>query len=158
MAEDKALAIKQFRTPISAEEVMSFLGLVNYVGKFIPNLSTLTHPLRELTKHQIPFEWTEVHSEAFEELKRQMSAPITLGYYNVNDRTQVIADASPVGLGAVLIQFDNNGPRVICFANRGLTDVEKRYAQTEKEALALVWAVERFAFYSRRSLWVHFST
>lgn len=61
-----------------------------------------------------------------------------LGYYDVNDRTQLIADASPVGLGAVLIQINDSGPRVISYASKSLSDVEKRYAQTEKEALTLV--------------------
>lgn len=68
----------------------------------------------------------------------------TLGYYNVNDRTQVVADASPVGLGAVLIQFKGDVSRIIAYANRSLTAVEQNYAQGEKEALASVWAVERF--------------
>lgn len=147
-SEDKCLAIKQFRQPMTSEEVRSFLGLVNYVGKFIPNLSTLTNSLRELTKQAISFEWTDEHARAFEEIKQQMSKPNVLGYYDVNDRTRVIADASPVGLGAVLIQYnDQNEPRIIAFASRGLTDVEKRYAQTEKEALALVWSIERFHHY-----------
>lgn len=73
-----------------------------------------------------------------------MANPLILGYYDVNDRTQLIVDASPVGLGAVLIQINNLGPRKISFAIKSLSDVEKRYAQTEKEAVALVWAVERF--------------
>lgn len=59
----------------------------------------------------------------------------------------MMADASPVGLGAVLIQSDNNGPRIVAYGNKSLTDVEKRYFQTEKEALALVWAVEHFRMY-----------
>lgn len=146
-AVDKVAAIKQFRAPVTAEEVRSFLGLVNYVGKFIPDLSTRTNALRELTKQGVPFDWTDEHTNAFNDLKSRMSNTAILGYYNVNDRTQVVADASPVGLGAVLIQFDNRGPRIISFASRGLTDVEKRYAQTEKEALALVWSIERFHHY-----------
>lgn len=143
-AEDKLAAIKQFRTPNSAEEIRSFLGLANFLAKFISDLSTLSHPLRELTKHGVSFEWTQKHTNAFNELKNQLAKPTILGYYDVKDRTRVVADASPVGLGAVLLQFDSRGPRVISFASRALTDVEKRYAQTEKEALALIWAVERF--------------
>lgn len=68
----------------------------------------------------------------------------SLGYYDVRDKTQVIADASPVGLGALLVQIDANGPRIIAYGNRTLTDCERRYSQTEKEALALVWGVEHF--------------
>ncbi|XP_062700623.1 uncharacterized protein K02A2.6-like [Aedes albopictus] len=144
---DKLESIKNFREPKTAEETRSFLGLVNYVGKFIPNLATLTEPLRQLTRHQSKFVWNREHQTAFEELKRHLMNPCTLGYFDGDDRTQLIADASPVGLGAVLIQINDKGPRIISYASRSLTDVEKRYAQIEKEALALVWAVERFHYY-----------
>ena len=73
-----------------------------------------------------------------------MACAETLGYYDKDSPTQVIADASPVGLGAVLTQKQKNGPRVICYASRSLTDTERRYSQTEKEAQALVWACEKF--------------
>ncbi|XP_073835818.1 uncharacterized protein [Musca autumnalis] len=144
---DKVDAIKRFREPSTSEEVRSFLGLVNYLGKFIPNLATITDPLRKLTHKDTQFEWSSVHAKAFNDLKRYMSTGKTLGYYSTKDRTQIIADASPVGLGAVLIQFNESGPRIISYASRSLSAIEKRYAQTEKEALALVWAVERFHYY-----------
>lgn len=71
-----------------------------------------------------------------------------LGFYRIEDHTAVFADASPCGLGAVLLQFDNdNKQRVISFASKSLTDTESRYCQTEKEALAVVWSVERFQYY-----------
>ena len=71
----------------------------------------------------------------------------TLGYYNPNNKTRVIADASPVGLGAVLVQLDGEEYRIISYASKSLSDTERRYAQTEKEALALVYAVEKFHIY-----------
>lgn len=145
---DKISAVKEFRAPRTPEEVRSFLGLVNYVAKFIPNLATITDSLRQLTKKDVKFEWNLSHNEKFEQLKDYITKEPVLGYYNVNRRTRLIADASPVGLGAVLIQFDEvNTARVISYASRSLTTIEKRYAQTEKEALALVWAVERFYYY-----------
>lgn len=144
---DKVEAVKQFRPPETAEETRSFLGLINYVGKFIPDLATITDPLRKLTRSDVPFEWDQEQDNAFQKLKQYISSDLVLGYYNVKDRTQVIADASPVGLGAILIQFNENGPRIITYASKSLSNVEKRYAQTEKEALALVWAVERFHHY-----------
>lgn len=144
---DKIESIKKFREPITSEEVRSFLGLVNYVGKFIPNVATITEPLRNLTKTGVKFEWGDTQRNSFKQLKEMLSDNTSLGYYNMKDRTQIIADASPVGLGAVLIQFDANGPRVISYASRSLSETEQKYAQTEKEALALVWAVERFHFY-----------
>lgn len=144
---DKLEAIRNFREPCASEEVRSFLGLVNYVGKFIPNLATVTEPLRTLMKQKQKFVWEREQQAAFDELKQHILNPATLGYFDVDDRTQLIADASPVGLGAVLIQVNEHGPRIISYANKSLSDVEKRYAQTEKEALALVWATERFHFY-----------
>lgn len=144
---DKLEAIRNFREPATGEEVRSFLGLVNYIGKFIPNLATLTEPLRLLMKQRQKFVWAREQQEAFDQLRQHMLNPATLGYFDTNDRTQLIADASPVGLGAVLIQINAHGPRIISYASKSLSDVEKRYAQTEKEALALVWATERFHFY-----------
>lgn len=144
---DKVKAVKDFRAPASAEEVRSFLGLVNYVGKFVPNLATVTEPLRRLTKKEVRFEWGHEQQFAFDQLKQSLTSNLLLSYYNVKYRTQVIADASPVGLGAVLIQFQEEEARIITYASRSLTAPELNYAQTEKEALALVFAVERFHYY-----------
>ncbi|XP_053691661.1 uncharacterized protein K02A2.6-like [Sabethes cyaneus] len=77
-----------------------------------------------------------------------MSKIENLGFYRVEDHTAVLTDASPCGLGAILIQFDEAGKhRVISFASKSLTDTERRYCQTEKEALGIVWGVERFQYY-----------
>lgn len=144
---DKVEAIRNFRQPSSMEEIRSFLGLVNFVGKFIPDLATTTEPLRLLTKKDTPFEWKQEQQIAFDKLKQSLSSNLALGFYDIKDRTQLYADASPYGLGAVLIQINAKGPRVISYAAKSLSETEKRYCQTEKEALALVWSVERFHFY-----------
>ena len=70
-----------------------------------------------------------------------------MGYFDITTETRVITDASPVGLGAILVQEKNGEERVICYASQSLTDVEKRYSQTEKEALGIVWACERLHMY-----------
>lgn len=145
--------IDDFREPSTVEEVQSFLGLINYVNKWIPDMATKSEPLRRLLclklgkNADIKSQWGPEQNKSFQELKTALSNIQTLGYYDPKDKTTVMADASPVGLGAVLIQSDNNGPRVIAYGNKSLTDVEKRYCQTEKEALALVWAVEHFKMY-----------
>lgn len=97
-------AIKRFREPITAEEVRSFSGLVNFVGKFIPDLATLTDPLRQVTRKSVAFEWGPLQQKAFARLKEYMSTDMILGYYDVNDRAKLIGDASPFGLGAILIR------------------------------------------------------
>ncbi|XP_046748852.1 uncharacterized protein K02A2.6-like [Diprion similis] len=86
-------------------------------------------------------------NKLLKKLKEIMVESTVLGFYDKDAETQVIADASPVGLGAVLIQKLKDGPRVIKYASKALTEVEKRYSQTEKEALALVWACEKFHMY-----------
>lgn len=143
-------SIKDFRVPTTVEELQSFLGLVNYINKWLPNLATRTEPLRKLLrqktgkKQSIADDWGKEQDCVFRELKVALSTVETLGYYDVADKTEVIADASPVGLGAVLIQRDSQGPRIIAYGNRTLTEFERKYSQTEKEALALVWSVEHF--------------
>lgn len=146
-AHSKVEAIKHFREPVNAEEVRSYLGLVNYVGAFIPNLATISFPLRELTKNKSIFKWGAHEKTAFKQLNNLISNVETLSHFDPALKTRVVADASPVGLGAILLQFRDDKPRVVTYASKSLTDTERRYAQTEKEALALVWAVERFQMY-----------
>lgn len=149
--EDKVEILRTFRAPQTVEELRSFLGLVTYVGRFLPDLATVCAPLRNLTHKGVIYNWQSEHEEAFGRLKGMVSNIHTLSYFDNSLRTRVIADASPVGLGAVLVQFgdtrDGPDPRIICYANKSLSTTEKRYCQTEKEALALVWAVERFSVY-----------
>lgn len=149
--DDKISALKAFRAPKDAEELRSFLGLVTYVGRFLPDLGTVSAPLRDLTHQGVSFQWTEVHSEAFEKLKNTISNVKHLKFFDNSLRTRVIADASPVAMGAVLVQYkyqnSDADPQIIAYASKTLTTTEQRYCQTEKEALALVWSVERFATY-----------
>ncbi|XP_030853873.1 uncharacterized protein K02A2.6-like [Strongylocentrotus purpuratus] len=143
----KVKAIAEAREPQNATEMRSFLGLVNYCAKFIPNFATLADPLRKLTRKDTPFQFGHEQRQAFKSLKESLMSAETLGYYDLNAPTKVIADASPVGLGAVLVQVHADGPRIVAYASRSLSNVERRYSQTEKEALGLVWACERFHAY-----------
>lgn len=144
---EKVRAVREARQPQSASEVRSFLGLVNFSSRFIPNLATVAEPLRRLTRKDVPFVWESEQEQAFQELKRRLENTETLGYFESTAETKLITDASPVGLGAVLIQEIKGENRVICYISRSLTDTERRYSQTEKEALAIVWACERLHMY-----------
>ena len=145
--ESKVEAVVNAREPASVAEVKSFMGLVNFSAKFIPNLATVSEPLRQLTRKGVTFKWGEKQQEAFKALKETLASAETLAYYDKDAKTRVIADASPVGLGAVLVQEQNGNWRPVYYASRSLTAVERRYSQTEREALALVWACERFHVY-----------
>jgi transposase InsO family protein len=143
----KIEAVQNFKQPKDASEVRSFLGLVTYLARFIPNLSSLSEPLRKLTHKAAKFDFGKSQVEAFNKLKEILASPKVLGFFDADAETKLIVDASPVGLGAVLVQIQHDVPRVISYANRSLSSVERRYSQTEKEGLAIVWACERFQSY-----------
>ncbi|XP_062711240.1 uncharacterized protein K02A2.6-like [Aedes albopictus] len=146
--EEKISAINNFRTPVSCSEVKSFLGLITFVDKFIIHRATKTEHLRALATSE-RFYWTEKEEAEFSYLKNEAFKTIKrLGYYNPSDRIELFVDASPTGLGAVLVQYNaSEQPRIIACASKVLTATEQRYPQTQKEALAVVWGVERFNYY-----------
>ena len=146
-SEEKIAAIRDARSPKDASEVRPFMGLVQYSAKFMPDLASIARPIQDLTRKGVPFVWGTEQQKAFQELKRLITQAETLAYYQVGCRTRIVAVASPVGLGAVLTQQQGGVWRVISYASRSLTDVERRYSQTEKEALAIVWACKRFSMY-----------
>ncbi|XP_053692225.1 uncharacterized protein K02A2.6-like [Sabethes cyaneus] len=144
---NKVNAIQSFRQPQSASEMRSFLGLVNYVGKFIPNLSEISTSLRQMTVKGAKFKWTTERLRAFERLKAALANPQHLGYYNPRNKTILITDASDNGLGAVLVQVTHNEPRVISYASKTLSQTERKYSTIDKEALGVAWACDRFQMY-----------
>ena len=139
--------LQNMPTPTNAQEVRSLLGMANYSSKYIRNYATITSPLRELTKKNVRFSWTEIHHNAFTELKDALIAAPMMGYFDISKSTTITVDASPVGISAILAQGTDSDYKVIAYASRALTDVEKRYSQTEKEALSIVWGIEHFHLY-----------
>ena len=117
--------------------------MTNYMSRFIPNYSTIAEPLCALTKKEVKWKWSRHEQSAFDTLKNKIIAEKTLAYFSQDAATELIVDGSPVGLGAILVQ--NNRP--IAYGSRALTTVERRYSQTEREALAIVWGVEHFHIY-----------
>ena len=119
------------------------MGLVQCSAKFIPDFASIARPIQDLTRKNVDFVWRKKQQYAFIKLKSLMTKPDVLAYFRNDCQTRVVADASPTGIGAVLTQRQNGIWRMIAYASRSLSDVERRYSQTEKEALAIVWAVER---------------
>lgn len=147
VSESKVKAIRDCKAPKTAEELSSFLGLISYVSKYIPHLSTLALSLNVLTRKGSKYQWMCHHEEAFNKLKDIISRRESLALFDPNCPTFLFTDASPVGLGAVLVQSQNGQHRICAYGSKTLSDTERRYAQTEKEALAIVWGVERFHFF-----------
>lgn len=146
--EEKLSAIRDFRKPVNCSEVKSFLGLITFVDRFLLHRATETEHLRTLASAE-KFYWTDKEETEFTTLQMETLNRIkTLGFFSNDDRTELFVDASPVGLGAVLAQFSSaNVPRIIACASKSLTSTEQKYPQTHREALAVVWGVERFSFY-----------
>ena len=145
----KVEAIKAATPPTTTSEVRSFLGMATYCAKFIHNFSDVSQPLRDLTKKDCPFQWSEKHDQAFNKIKELLTNAKVMAYFDPNKETDLITDASPWGLSAILMQKSpgQDDRRVVAYASRALSDVERRYSQTEREALAIVWAVERLHVY-----------
>ena len=145
----KVEAIHNCSSPQSVKEVRSFLGMATYCAKFIPNFSDLTEPLRELTKKNVPFKWSSRHAQSFNAVKAALMSETVMAYFDKTKQTELITDASPFGLSAILTQKSSGSVdrKVVAYISRSLSDVERRYSQTEREALAIVWAVERLHVY-----------
>ena len=127
------------RPPENLHELETILGMVAYVSKFIPGLSSLNAPLRDLKK-LADWHWGEKEQAAFDEIKRRLSSDPILKYYDVTKPVTVSVDASMRGLGAAIIQEN----AVVAYASRSLSETEQRYAQIEKEALAVVFGCVKF--------------
>ncbi len=144
----KIAALVNMKEPEDVSQLRSFLGLATYCERFINNLATITAPLRELTNKGVLWKWTDRHQQAFNKVKEEIAQDCTTAFYDPSKRTRVTVDASPVGLGAILSQFDNDDhERIVAYASRSLSKVEQRYSQTEKEALGVVFGCEKFHMY-----------
>ena len=140
----KIEAILKLEVPDSREKLERFLGMVNYLSKFAPNLSEITSPLRSLLKKETEFLWDEPQSRAFERVKQTITQSPVLVYYDPNKELTLEVDSSKDGIGACLMQEN----RPIAFASKSLTQAEIGYAQIEKELLAILFGCKRFHQYT----------
>ena len=144
---NKTAAISQMNTQKSVTELCRFLGMVNQLGKFSPNIAELSHPLRELLSVKRAWLWGPTQTKAFSKLKQELISPHILALYDPATDTIVSANASSHGLGTVLLQKAESQWCPIAYASRSMMETEARYAQIEKEALAATWACKKFTPY-----------
>ena len=145
----KVQGITEMTAPTDKQQLQSFLGMVNYMGTFIPNLSHHTEPLRAMLKKDNMFHWEDQQTWSFQQVKTLIAKANTtpLRYYDRNLLLTVQVDACLRGLGACLIQKHKGKDQPIAFASKSLTDAETRYANIERELLAIVFACQRFSMY-----------
>ena len=134
-------------SPKNVGELRRFLGMVNQLGKFSKNIAEFTKPLRELLSKKCSWHWGHTQDQAFANIKSELSKPTILTLYDPAKETKITADASSYGLGAVIMQRQDSEWKPTAYASRSMNETEQRYAQIEKEALAITWACEKFTNY-----------
>ena len=139
----KIEAITNAPEPRNLQELRSFLGLLNYYGKFLPNLAMLVHLLNTLLQHDKRWKWSAECAQAFQQAKQALSSASVLAHYDPTLPLTLAGDASAYGVGAVISHTLPDG----AFASRSLSTSERNYAQLEKEALSLVFGVKKFHQY-----------
>ncbi|XP_018365759.1 PREDICTED: uncharacterized protein K02A2.6-like, partial [Trachymyrmex cornetzi] len=144
---EKVAAMVEVPTPKNKAKIKTFIGMVNYYGKFIPKLSQVLAPLYELQNSKI-FKWTKNCEEAFKKIKSELISDRNLVHFNKEWKLKLVCDASEVGIGAVLLHIMPDGTeKPVAFASRVLHEAEKNYSVIHKEALAIYWAANKFYQY-----------
>ena len=128
----------------SAEEVSRLNGMSNYLSCFLPNLLEIMKPLHNLMHKETVWCWLEVHETAWNEVKRLIATTPVLTYYKPRESLEIQCDSSQTGLGMALMQ--SGCP--IAYASTTLSEMETRYAQIQKEMLAIVYGVEKLNDYT----------
>ena len=145
---EKIKAIQLAPRPKCQQQLRSFLGLVHYYGKFIPNLAAMLHPMNDLLQKNVKWRWSSECEQAFQKAKKSLTSSTVLAHYDPQLPLRMAADASAYGVGAVISHVYPNGvERPIAYASRTLTAAERNYAQIEKEALSLSFGVGKFHQY-----------
>ena len=144
----KLQVITQAPAPQNVQELRSFFGLLNYYGKFIPNVASLIQPLNSLLQHDRKWKWSSECAQAFSQAMRELASSHVLIHYDPTLPITLAGDASSYGIGAVISHLMPDGSeRPIAFASRTLSTSERNYAQLEKEALSLIFGVKKFHQY-----------
>ena len=138
---DPAIAekITSCKHPRDKAELESFLGLVNFFGRMLPNCAATVRPLHDLRRKGTTFAWLPHHQAAFDKLLGQMSTPPTLQSYQLDEEATLTTDASECAIAGILTQSG----KPIMYVSRSLTSAERNYNNVEREALAVVWSTLR---------------
>lgn len=146
--EEKIKSIVMAPNPKNVKDLQAFLGFVNYLARFLPSLSSTLHPLHQLLKKDVRWNWDDSCQKAFAEIKRIVQENRSLAHYNPDLPIRLTVDGSDYGLGAIISQVYPNGEeKPLAFASRTLTAAEKKYSQLHKEGAALVFGTKKFHLY-----------
>lgn len=144
---EKTAIIDKFPVPKTEKDIKSFLGLVGYYRRFIPDFSKISQKLTKLLRKDTNFEWHQEQQEAFDSLRNYLKSEPILQYPDFSKPFILTTDASDYAIGAILSQKHGNKNLPIAYASRTLNRPEGNYSTTEKECLSIVWAVKNFRPY-----------
>lgn len=145
---DKIKKILEWELPNSQKQIKQFLGLTGYYRRFIKDYSKVTKPLTKYLKKGTEINMNDQeYNESFSKLKKIIASDQVLAYPDFELPFILTTDASNYALGAVLSQKQEGLERPIAFASRTLNNTETKYCTTEKEALAIMWAINKFRPY-----------
>lgn len=155
MDPEKVEVIQRAKAPTSKAAIKSWVGAVGYYRHFIKQLAEKLKPINNLTADNVRFGpttahklWTPTHQRLFEEVKTALTSLPVLAHPDFDKPFEIHTDASVSGLGATLVQYDDNGrEHPVEYASRGLSDTESRYEARELECLALLFAIRKFHRY-----------
>ena len=151
--DDRIRVIRDAPVPQNVTQLCSFLGMVNYYGKFLKDVSSKLSPLYHLLHKKATWKWGPEETRAVELVKNQLIKAPVLVNHDPTKRLSLSTDASPYGVGAVLSHVMEDGSEMpIDYASRTLNVVKKRYSQLDKEAAAIMFGVKKFHqhFYGRK--------
>lgn len=144
---EKIETIKNWPLPRCEKDVRQFLGMLGYYRRFIKDFAKIVKPLTALLRKETEFEITPEVETCFEKCKQLLMLDPVLIYPDFSKEFLLTTDASDYAIGAVLSQGPIGNDRPIAYASRTLNKTEERYSTTEKEFLAIVWAVNHFRPY-----------
>lgn len=146
--DERIRSIRDAPEPTNVTEVRAFAGLVNYYARFVEGLANLMSPIYQLLKKGAKFVWSKTCSDAFRKIKDEICRDVTLTHFDPNADLILTCDASNVGVSAVLSQKGKDGvERPVAFASRILHTSEKNYSVIDKEALAIMYGVNKYFLY-----------
>lgn len=143
----KVAAIVERQPPRNVNEVLSFIQTCSWYRKFIQDFAKISQPITQLTRKNVTWKWTQNEQESFDKLKMALTSAPVLGQLDDSQPLTIKTDASGYALGAVLVQGNIEHEHPIEYASRLLTKAEMNYSTIEREALAVVWALEKFRGY-----------
>uniref|UniRef100_A0ABD2WZD5 RNA-directed DNA polymerase n=1 Tax=Trichogramma kaykai TaxID=54128 RepID=A0ABD2WZD5_9HYME len=144
---ERVAPVLECKPPRTLKELRSFLGCISWYSRFIQMESSAKIPLLKLTKKDVPWKWGPEQQEAFDNLKQSLVTALVLARPDFTKPFKVQSDASAYAIGAVLTQEHEDGEHPIVYISRVLNKAEKNYSTTERECLAVVWAIKKFRPY-----------